>query len=38
MLILTNSKNADISEENRQKQISLASGLRPTDMVIIIVK
>ncbi len=31
-------KKADISQENRRKQISLASGLRPTDMVIVIVK
>lgn len=29
---------ADISQENRRKQISLASGLRATDMVIVIVK
>jgi hypothetical protein len=29
---------ADISKENRRKQISLASGLRATDMVIVIVK
>lgn len=31
-------KTANISEENRRKQISMASGLRPTDMVIVIVK
>ena len=29
---------ADISQENRRKQVSLASGLRATDMVIVIVK
>ena len=32
-------KRASISEEKeRQKQISMASGLRPTDMVVVIVK
>jgi hypothetical protein len=31
-------KTADISQENRRKQISLASSLRATDMVIVIVK
>lgn len=31
-------KDANINEENRKKQISLASGLRNTDMIIIIVK
>ena len=30
-------KSAKISAENRQKQISMASGLKPTDMVVIIV-
>jgi len=34
----TGFKNANISDENRKKQISFASGLRNTDMVIIIVK
>jgi hypothetical protein len=31
-------KKSSISEENRKKQISLVSGLKPTDMVVIIVK
>jgi hypothetical protein len=31
-------KNAAISEEMRQKQISLTAGLRPTDMILIFVK
>ena len=31
-------KNAAISEVMRQKQISLAAGLRPTDMILIFVK
>jgi len=31
-------KTADISQENRRKQISMASSLRATDMVIVIVK
>jgi hypothetical protein len=31
-------KTANISDENRRKQITLASGLRPTDMVIVFVK
>ena len=34
----TEFKEADISDENRQKQISMVSGLRNTDMVIMIVK
>ena len=34
----TGFKNANISDENRKKQFSFASGLRNTDMVIIIVK
>lgn len=31
-------KKANISEENRQKQVSMATGLKNTDMVIMIVK
>ena len=31
-------KKSTISEEKKQKQISMASGLRPTDMVVVIVK
>jgi Domain of unknown function (DUF4933) len=31
-------KNLEISQEARQKQISLANGLRPTDMILIFVK
>jgi hypothetical protein len=31
-------KISDISDEKRQKQISMVAGLRNTDMVIIIVK
>jgi hypothetical protein len=31
-------KDAFISEKDRQKQISMASGLKPTDMIIMIVK
>jgi hypothetical protein len=31
-------KTADISQENRRKQMSMASSLRVTDLVIIIVK
>jgi len=31
-------KKAKISAENRQKQISMASGLKPTDMIVIVVK
>jgi hypothetical protein len=31
-------KTADISEENRRKQISLVSGLKATDMIIMIVR
>jgi len=31
-------RKASISEEKKQKQISMASGLRPTDMVVVIVK
>jgi hypothetical protein len=31
-------KKSDISDEKRQKQISMVAGLRNTDMVIIIVK
>ena len=30
--------DADISEDMRQKQVSLATGLRPTDVILIIVK
>jgi hypothetical protein len=33
----TEFKSAKITIENRQKQISMASGLKPTDMVVIIV-
>ena len=31
-------KKSTVSKENKQKQISMASGLRPTDMVVVIVK
>jgi hypothetical protein len=31
-------KKAPVSEEKRQKLISMASGLRPTDMIVVIVK
>jgi hypothetical protein len=31
-------KKSDISDEKRQKQISMVAGLRNTNMVIIIVK
>jgi hypothetical protein len=31
-------KKTAISEENRKKQIAMAEGLKPTDMVVIIVK
>jgi hypothetical protein len=31
-------KKANLTAENRQKQILLASGLKPTDMIVIIVK
>ena len=31
-------KKASVSEEKRQKLISMASGLRPTDMIVVIVK
>jgi hypothetical protein len=31
-------KQTAVSEEKRQKLISMASGLRPTDMVVVIVK
>jgi hypothetical protein len=31
-------KTAAISDENRRKQVSMASGLRNTDMIIMIVK
>jgi hypothetical protein len=31
-------RKSSISEENRKKQISMAEGLKPTDMVVIIVK
>jgi Domain of unknown function (DUF4933) len=31
-------RKASISEEKKQKQISMASGLKPTDMVVVIVK
>ncbi len=31
-------KKASVSEEKRQKQISMASGFRPTDIVVVIVK
>ena len=31
-------KKSSISEEQKQKQISMASGLKPTDMVVVIVK
>ena len=31
-------KSAKITAENRQKQISIASGLKPPDMVIVIAK
>jgi hypothetical protein len=34
----TGFKEKTISEENRQKQISLVSGLKPTDMIVVIVK
>ena len=33
-----NFRKSAISKENKQKQISMASGLRPTDMVVVIVK
>jgi hypothetical protein len=31
-------KKSSVSEEKKKKQISMASGLRPTDMVVVIVK
>jgi hypothetical protein len=31
-------KKSSLSEEKKQKQISMASGLRPTDMLVVIVK
>jgi hypothetical protein len=31
-------KKSSVSEEKKQKQISIVSGLRPTDMVVVIVK
>jgi hypothetical protein len=31
-------RKSSISEEKKQKQISMASGLRPTDMIVVIVK
>jgi hypothetical protein len=31
-------KKSTVSEEKKQKQISMASGLRPTDMIVVIVK
>jgi hypothetical protein len=31
-------KKASITTENRQKQISMASGLKPTDMIVVIAK
>jgi len=33
-----NFKKSTFSEEKKQKQISMASGLRPTDMIVVIVK
>jgi hypothetical protein len=31
-------KNSAVSEEKKQKQTSMATGLKPTDMIIMIVK
>jgi hypothetical protein len=31
-------RKSSISEEKKQKQLSISSGLRPTDMVVVIVK